>query len=248
MASKGSEFHLHIDAFTPATIPMARLAEYMTDLAVLLGNFDGVHFMRVEEEGSTGLVTFVEDEIVPKVLTRLHAVRTNEAPDEVLRARGRLDDKLADDNASAVLTGPDHDKIIEFLGKNRLVQETYGPFNQQGSIDGTLVYIGGIDETAHADLEEGNRIHHCQMGRELAKRLCPYLYGETVRVFGLGRWHRTEEGEWTMDKFTASDFKPLNESTFSDTIDRLRKIEGNAWKKVRDPLSELRRLRHGTED
>jgi hypothetical protein len=247
MASKGSEYHLHIDAFTPATIPMARLAEYMADLASLLGNFDGVHFVRVEE-GTTGLVALVEEEAVPKVRTRLYAVKTSEGPEDAMKAHRRLDDKLEQDNASAVLFGPDQAKVIEFPGKNRMAQEIYGPFNQQGSVDGTLVYIGGIDETAHADLEEGNRIHHCTMGRELAKRLCPYLYGVTIRVFGVGRWHRTEEGEWNMDKFTVADFKPLDESTFSDTIDRLRKIEGNAWKKVRDPLSELRHLRHGTQD
>jgi hypothetical protein len=51
-----------------------------------------------------------------------------------------------------------------------------------------------------------------------------------------------------MDKFTVADFKPLDESTFSDTIEGLRKIEGNAWKRVRDPLAELSQLRHGTQD
>lgn len=247
MASKGSEYHLHIDAFTPSTIPMARLAEYMADFASLLGHPGGVHFLRLEE-GTTGLVVFIEEEMIPKVQTRLHAVKTNEAPDEALRARERLDDRLVEDNASAILLGPDNEKIMEFLGRGQLADQAYGPFNQQGSIDGTLVYIGGIDETAHADLEEGSRIHHCQMARDLAKRLCPYLYGVTLRIFGVGRWHRTEEGEWTLDKFTAADFKPLDESTFSDTIAKLRRIEGNAWKKVPDPLSELRRLRHETED
>jgi hypothetical protein len=247
MASKGSEYHLHIDAFTPATIPMTRLAEYIADLADLLGNFDGVHFVKVEE-GTTGLVAFVDDVAVPKVHSRLRAVKTGEAPDDAIKAHRKLDDRLWEDNTSAILIGPDEIKIIEFPGKKRATLETYGPFNQQGSVDGTLVYIGGIDETAHADLEEGDRIHHCTMGRELAKRLSPYLYGMAIRVFGVGRWHRTEEGQWMMDKFTVADFKPLDESTFADTIERLRDIKGNAWKKVHDPLSELRQLRHGPED
>ncbi len=247
MPTNGSEFRLHIDAFTPSTIPMARLAEYMSDFAGLLGNESGVHFVRVED-GTTGLVALIEDAAIPKVQTRLRAVRISEAPDDALRAHKRLDERLMEDNASAVLIGPDQGKIIEFPGKNRLVNEVYGPFNQQGSVDGILVYIGGIDETAHADLEEGDRIHHCQMGREMAKRLCPYLYGVTIRAFGMGRWHRTEEGEWKMDKFTVNDFKPLDESTLSDTLDKLRKIEGNDWKKLNDPLAELRLMRHGKED
>ncbi len=32
------EFRFTIDAFTPSTIPLLRLAEYMHDFAILLGN------------------------------------------------------------------------------------------------------------------------------------------------------------------------------------------------------------------
>ncbi|MFZ0864037.1 MAG: hypothetical protein ABR881_23780 [Candidatus Sulfotelmatobacter sp.] len=35
---KHREYRFEIDAFTPATIPMARLAEYVSDLAKIFGN------------------------------------------------------------------------------------------------------------------------------------------------------------------------------------------------------------------
>jgi hypothetical protein len=44
-----SEYRLKIDVYTPATIPMARLAEYMQEFAVLLGEAKSVHFVRLEE-------------------------------------------------------------------------------------------------------------------------------------------------------------------------------------------------------
>jgi hypothetical protein len=41
-------YELYIDALTPATIPMARLSEYMADFAELLGHEAHVHFERVK--------------------------------------------------------------------------------------------------------------------------------------------------------------------------------------------------------
>ena len=46
-------YELHIDAFTPASIPMSRLAEYMADFAVLLGHQEHVHFDKLKPGGST---------------------------------------------------------------------------------------------------------------------------------------------------------------------------------------------------
>ena len=47
---KHREYRFEIDAFTPATIPMARLAEYVSDLAKMFGNNSSVHLGRIEGE------------------------------------------------------------------------------------------------------------------------------------------------------------------------------------------------------
>ena len=49
------EYRFVIDALSPDSLPMARLAEYMGELARLLGRPDQVHFERLEG-GSTVLV------------------------------------------------------------------------------------------------------------------------------------------------------------------------------------------------
>ena len=59
----------YIDAYSPETIPMAKLAEYMSDLAALLGRENAVHFAGLEK-GSTKLAVRVEFEDVPKVTMR----------------------------------------------------------------------------------------------------------------------------------------------------------------------------------
>ena len=40
-------YRLKIDAYTPETMPMGRLAEYMADLAVILGERAAVHFVQL---------------------------------------------------------------------------------------------------------------------------------------------------------------------------------------------------------
>ena len=42
------EYRFVIDACNPDTLPMSRLAEYMGELARLLGSPDQVHFVRLE--------------------------------------------------------------------------------------------------------------------------------------------------------------------------------------------------------
>ena len=55
------EFRFKINAYTPKTIPMLRLAQYMADIASLLGEPTMVHFVKLEE-GSTVLVQRVDAE------------------------------------------------------------------------------------------------------------------------------------------------------------------------------------------
>ncbi len=41
-------YELYIDALTPATISMSRLAEYMRDFAEMLGHNEHVHFEKLK--------------------------------------------------------------------------------------------------------------------------------------------------------------------------------------------------------
>ena len=65
----GTEYRFRIDAYSPETMPMARLAEYMAELALLLGEPSAVHFKRLAR-GSTVLVNSVDREAAPKVRQR----------------------------------------------------------------------------------------------------------------------------------------------------------------------------------
>jgi hypothetical protein len=244
--SERYEYRFRIDAFTRASIPMARLAEYMATLAELLGHKERVHFVRLED-GSTVMVQEIEPEAGPKVQDRLESVRRGDGPADAMKACHELDRKLAEDNAVGTLYAPEGAEIIRFPGREQPKPVLYGSFRQQGSLDGELIRIGGKDETVHATLREGGIALRCEMTREMARQLGPHIFGPPLRIFGEGRWRRAPEGNWDLEQFTATHFEVLDNASLPEVVARLRAIEGSEWKELEDPLGELRRIRHGPD-
>ena len=243
------EYKFKIDAYTPDTIPMSRLAEYMLDLANLLGEKENVHFVRLET-GSTTLVQKIGRESVPKVRARLSTINVaeGEGPEDALRAFRAIDRRLAEDNAVGHLYQNDGAEIIHFPGGENTKPLTFGAFNQPGSLDGLLIKIGGKDETVPVHLQEGNIVHICNATREMARRLAPQLFTSTLRVHGTGRWERDAEGTWNLRRFSITDFQVLEDAPLSAVVTRLREVPGSGWKEMDDPYAELRRLRQGPDE
>jgi hypothetical protein len=238
------EYRFKIDAYSPETMPLNRLAEYLDDLAKLFGESQSVHLIKIEE-GSTVPVLKVEREAEPKVRERLRLVRTNDAPAEAMRAAKDIDERLRRDNAKAVIIDPVDSKLIEFRGRdlNRFVE--YGPFTQADTLDGTPIMIGGEEDPVPVHLEGRKRgeIYICRASRSTAKELAPYLFSTYIRAEGMARWIRRRNGEWEMRRFTIKSFTPLKERTLRETIDELRAVPAK-WKEMDDPYAELARIRH----
>lgn len=244
MAKKKREYELRIEAYTPETIPMVHLAEYMADLATLLGEYKSVHFVRLAK-GSTGIVHAVEYEAEPKIRERVHSVRNQDGPSDAQQAARRIDQRLAQDNASGTLVDPTAARIIEFPGRKRFTQPEYGPFNQPGTIDGVPIRVGGEADPVPVHLEEpGQEPHICYASRVIAREIAPYLFSGFIRAEGIARWHRDGDGKWVRDRFTIHSFKKLKDAPLSEVVSRLRTIPSELMK-TEDPLRELHRARHG---
>lgn len=241
------EYRLRIDAFSVDSLPMARLAEYMGELARLLGEAERVHFSRLEE-GSAVLVTAVEEPAMPKVAERLTQVREGTAPKEVMKAFAAIDTMLAKDNAVAVLTDPGGAEIIPFPGRTRPKPMRYGPFKERGSVDGVVIRIGGRDETIPVLLQDGEMTVTCQTSREISKRLASHYLGATLRVYGDGKWVREEDGSWQLLDFYIEEFEVLDDSPLTHVVERLRSVEGSTWGKRRDALDNILDLRRDKGD
>ncbi len=239
--SKEVEFIFKINAYTPATIPMARLAEYMKEYALLLGETSSVHFKELEE-GSTVIKTIIETEAEPKVSQRLSLVKNNEGPKEALNAFHAINKKLKEDGGDAILFDQDTAEIITFPGTNLIENPTFGPITQHGSIDGIVIRLGGKKDTVPVTLQtiDGNEVN-CKTKRSLAKDLANYIFGDEIRCTGTGKWIRNEDEQWIMESFTITGYDLLDNTPLLDTIKELHAIQGSNW--PNSPWETLKNLR-----
>jgi hypothetical protein len=233
------------DSYTSATIPMERLAEYITGLARLLGEFVQVHFVGIEE-GSVQLKAKVDEPARLKVRDRLRAVRDGDGPEDARKAYGVLDDMLRVDNASGDLADDERAVVIAFPGRRRPEPLVFGPFKQDGTLDGQLYRIGGKDETKHVAIRDGAvEFTGLETNEEVALRLRHHLFGATLRFHGEGTWFRHANGSWELKRFKIRDFEELDDSPLADVVASLRKVKGSTWGDVPDPVRELLEDRYG---
>jgi hypothetical protein len=237
------EYKFKIDAYTPDTIPMQRLAQYLTDLSTLLGNRDRVHFNRVEA-GSTTPVIRVEWEAEPKVRERVHKIKTKEAPDDVLKAEREINRMLAEDNAIGVLQDPVGGKVLQFPGRELLKKLVFGPITQPGVFQGVPISVGGERDPVPIHLEDGKDKHIVWARRTVAKDIAQYLFTAPIRVEGAGRWIRHADGEWELLDFRVQNYKLVEDGDIRTNVAELRNIP-SAWKQLDDPLAELDAIKGG---
>jgi hypothetical protein len=213
-------YEFYIDAFTPETIPMARLADYVADFAELLGNREHVHFGKLKQ-GSLVVAVRVDEIAQRKVDKRVEEVRYGGGPQPARKAIQDLDDKLAEDNAVGhIVRGKT--KLIEFPGRTRHAEEKLGPVEQAGTLDGEVIQIGGRDETINVHLKAGDQVHICVTSKAIARRLAPHIFGSPVRVRGKAAWARMETGIWILKRFEIVDFGTLDETPLSMIFEGLR--------------------------
>jgi hypothetical protein len=217
------EISLVIDAFTPDTLPMARLAAYMREFAILLGSEERVHFKKIKKS-SACIVAFPDEQSAPKVKSRLEEVVAKTAPKPALKARQDLDDLMADDNAIGYIK-EDGTEVIRFPGRLRPAQERIGPVRRAASVEGQIYQIGGKDETVNVHLRGREGDIRAEVSIELARKLAPHLLLGRIRMFGEGDWYRVN-GKWERHNFTAVSFTPLENHSITDAIREVQELFG----------------------
>lgn len=232
-----------IDSFTPETLPMARLAEYLVELARLYGNESAVHFDKVKR-GSALLQVNIDEPAVPLVVRRLKLVPTSEGDNQAKKAFQAIDKLLRVDNAVGTITAGTKSKILEFPGR-RAAEDLVFVVSQPTTIDGVVIKIGGKDETIPVTLrDQEGVVFNCQIkGQARAKELSRFFLGAPIRAHGTGKWKRYPDGNWELDSLFIQDYEELDSSPAEEVLSAITQIAGNGWKKMDDPLGAWRKLR-----
>lgn len=212
---------------------MARLADYMQQIAKLLGQEDGVHFERVER-GSLAVVAAVDPVSSGKVSARVSSVRAGTAPADAMKAYSVINAMLAQDRTTALLRDSSA-VIIRFPGKvveHKVLVEV----PDSGTVIGYLYMLSDAGKEFHARirLESGGTLQ-CTVSGDIAKKLRDHLF-ETVKVYGRGVWARSESGDWAVVSLEINDVVRAESARLRSVVDQLRKLDIE-WPE--DPLGYL---------
>jgi hypothetical protein len=242
MDIKPAHHDFRIDTWTPETLPMARLVDYLAGLAQLYGHENQVHFFGVRK-GSVVAETLVDYEAIDEVTTRLNLIGRPDGNPDANSAYKKINQLLREDGASAVLRNHKGAQIIRFPGSKAPVTEEI-VLHEHGELDGVVIRVGGKDDSVPVWLQgEDREIYKCSTHRGLARELAGYLFDKTIRVAGHGKWKRTSEGLWEMDSFKIQSWQALDERPLTEVLSELRAVEGSGWNSIDNPQEELRKLR-----
>jgi len=230
-----------IDVFSPETLPMGRLAEYLAHLSTLYGQKEKVHFKGIEK-GSAILKADVEYDAFPKVKARIYSIGSSDTTRDINKAVEHLDEMLKEDNASGELRLGE--KIIPFPGKNKVAEEKIS-LVQWTEIDGVVIKIGGKDSSIPVTIRdiEGNT-YNCQIfGEERAKEIAKYYLGSILRIGGDAKLIRHPINGWTIHSLVIKSFEPIESRDLIDVFTDLRNLESNGWKEETEPLALWKSIR-----
>ena len=235
-------YDFRIDVWKPETLPLKRLAEYASELAKLFGSTPDVHLLKIRR-GSHVQEFAVANTARASVERQLALVRSADAPEELVRPYRNVNQYLRTDGGSAFLKLKGGAKLIEFPGcKTPLAEEVV--IHEAGTLDGVVIRVGGKDDTVAVWLEGENRERlACTASRPIAKELAGHLFGDAVRVSGMGKWRRNADRLWELEDFVIKSWQTLDETPLDEMVTKLRAVPGSGWDQLDDPQAEWRRIR-----
>ncbi|WP_132293442.1 hypothetical protein [Marinobacterium mangrovicola] len=247
--SENVEFEFRIDALTPETLSMKRLAEYLKALAVVMGETDHVCFQRVEKGSALLKQQVIGHEAAERVGQRLRGIRSQQAPKEAVKAFHDINKLLLQDNAVGTLRpltqGVAANSDLYFPGREEPEEPEIFVGEEYGHLDGILVQIGGRDTTVPVHLQFGTGpegVYKCTASRSLALKLAHYLFKE-VRVEGVGSWIRKPGGGWKCKAFQIEQFEELSTQSLSQSLRDARAALSDGLDGIGSPSEFFREMR-----
>lgn len=230
MSSTRWDFAMKIKGVTLDTLDMARVADYLREWAGLLGDKAKPRFAGVVK-GSVVLRARQGGDHKAVVRHRLKLAAANdEAPgrdhfDRIVRL-------LDADGAKAAVIDRSEDVVIEFpsIRPSSLRAKEY-IVNDSAEIDGIVVGVEGIDDTAHLRVQDprGQVISMQLRDMTMARAAAGHFRGEPIRVRVHGTWRRSPEGDWSPLSLHVDSVETLDQATVAELMERLRLIPGNGW-------------------
>ena len=233
------ELSFVIPGYTPETMPLGRLIEYLQQMTLILGDPESLHLVAIKD-GSVEPILHAPKAVALQAKDRARRISTGDGTRKQIDAYNKVRRMLRRDAPRIdrpALLRSDERVLLEIPAAPEEVGVLSG-IRQATTIDGQLIRVGGAGEDAALQLQDmQGRIHSgFTAKRALAKELARLLW-EPVRLSGIGIWQRTAEGEWCLERMQIQSYETLEDEDLSLVIERLRSL-GVAWPK--DTMDKLR--------
>lgn len=243
---KPNVYTLRIVGSHPSKLTLERLAVYLAELAKLMGEKEKVHFDKLST-GSAALKAWAEPDAADHVSKRvtLATSRSDSAAKEAVTALDRINELLAQDGTRGELKNPSGAVIYPFPGCRKVIPAKEVVVDQEGSITGQVIKIGGRDDSIPLLVRDADgREYHCTVvGAELAKEISAYYLGAQIELTGKGKWKRTSAGNWELIQLNVKSWSPLSDE-WDSAYESMAAI-GLGWSNVPDVERYLSDLRKG---
>ncbi len=235
------EYSFRIIGPKPDTIPMARLAFYMAELAKLMGSPEHVHFKEVLDK-SVSIVACADAQQVSVISPRIREAAHNDNDAEAAAPWRKINEALAEDGWTAELPLPKGGELISFPGKVR-ASKAIRSVTQHTAIQGRLIRIEGAGDLVKIGLEIDGDLSAAGISLNATAAIeLAHRFHQFVRLSGEGKWSRNTDGKWSLDNLKATSFEVLEDAPLDETLGKLKGLlgPGTAQEIVKN-VEELRR-------
>lgn len=217
-------FEFTVPGYTPDTMPLDRLMEYLGQLAIILGQPSDLHLVAIERS-STRPVLMMRHDVAARARTRVSEVRQGGGSVRRREAFHTIRRMVSEDGGVPAVLRAREGELLEFPGVALGADQVVHSVRQQTSLEGTLVRVGGIGDNAQLLIQDlsGVVIAGCTASRALAREMGPHIY-RPLRVSGIATWHRTAAGNWEISRLHVQTFDPLEEDEHEDALTQLNAV------------------------
>lgn len=215
------ELEFVIPAYTPETMPLDRLIEYLQQIADVVGVAGDMHLIRIERS-STKPVFKMPVPMAVRARERAVAVRSGGGTSAQRFAFNRIRQMVEKDGGEPACLKDRTGVILDFPPAIDGIGPILG-VRQASTFDGSLLRVGGVGDHTPVLMQdlEGEVVSGFSAPKDLAKAMAKLLF-EPIRVTGIGNWERSAAGQWKLTKMLIQTYEPLSDEPLNAVFAKLR--------------------------
>ncbi len=224
MDDEYEEMEFIIPAYTPETMPLDRLLQYLKEIGDVVGLAHEMHLVKIEKS-STRPVLRMPIPVARQARERGASVQRGDGTKQQRAAYQRIRQMVDKDSGTKAASLNDKRGVILDFPPLKEDGEV-SRLRQATSVDGILMRAGGPRQYGSLLLQDlkGETLSGFLASRTLTKDMAKHLY-EPVRVHGSGNWDRTSEGQWKLVNMLVHSFELLEDVSLEEAVRKLQAVD-----------------------